>query len=509
MARIRSAGVFLACVLSLLVGHRAAAQAAPVGGQMSDDLFRLRPGRGMRASSSDPDWRNGNGDARRILPGQTLTVADIEGPGVIRHLWFTINASDARYGRWLVLRIYWDDQEEPAVEAPFGDFFAVGHGLKRTVDSQMVSVTSEGRACNCYWPMPFARRARITLTNDAKKHRIKSAYFYVDYEKLPALPSDTAYFHARYRQEYPAEPGRNYLILDTKGAGHYVGTILSAYSRTPGWFGEGDDFFYVDGQAEPGLRGTGTEDYFCDAWGFRLFNRPYYGVTVFDGYELGDRVSVYRWHVPDPVRFMKSLRVEIEHKGEMSEESGKTISGFAERADLFSSVAFWYQTGTATRFATLPPLEQRLVPQTFREWGERLGDVAVTPAGAPVVARRGELGGNGVLVRAKDTATAVALSFQLEEPARGIARLTLGTLPEGGIWSVKLDDKPLPGLSHVDTYAAVHGSRELRLGYVDLVAGAHILTFESRPPNPSSPASWLAVDALTIDHLTPHVAKKP
>ena len=219
---------------------------------------------------------------------------------------------------------------------------------------------------------------------------------------MPSLPADTAYFHAQYRQEFPAKLGQNYLLLDTEGRGQYVGTVLSVYTRTAGWFGEGDDFFFIDGEAEPSLRGTGTEDYFCDAWGFREFNRPYYGVVVQDGYELGDRVSVYRWHIKDPVRFNKSLKVEIEHKGGVDDENGKTVMGFGERADLFSSVAFWYQTGKAKRFATLPPADERVVPQTLVEFEDLTEKAKAEPAAEFISTRWPFSGGTGLFAKVRD-----------------------------------------------------------------------------------------------------------
>lgn len=469
-----------------------------------DALSRLGSGRTMRSSSSDPNWRSGNEDSRPIRPGDTLTVADLEGPGVIRHIWFTINAVDARYGRSITLRIYWDGQEEPAVESPIGDFFAVGHGSRRTVDSMPVAVTSEGRAYNCYWPMPFAKRARITLTNDSKKDRVKAVYWYVDWEKVPALPADTAYFHAQYRQEFPTQAGTNYLILDAEGAGHYVGTVLSAYCRTAGWFGEGDDFFYIDGETEPSLRGTGTEDYFCDAWGFREFCRPYYGVVQFDGFEFGDRVTVYRWHIKDPVRFTKALKVEIEHKGVMYDVHGKRVSGFEERADLFSSVAFWYQTGKARRFATLPPAHERVVPQTLVEIEARPEAAKPAPADAKVDITTSGIHSDGrqLLARFTDAGSSLTLPFLLPAKAHGVARLRLSGCPEGGIWAVSLDGKRVPG--SVDLYSHGLCAREVRIGLVDLAPGEHTLSFECLGRNPVSSAYFLGVDAITIDEVTPY-----
>ncbi len=155
-----------------------------------------------------------------------------------------------------------------------------------------------------------------------------------------------------YRQEFPCVMGRNYLIADLEGRGHYVGTVQSVYLVSPGWYGEGDDFFFIDGEKEPSLRGTGTEDYFCDGWGFREQAGPFYGAPLWEGFDTGDRGTAYRWHIPDPVVFTKSLRVEIEHKGSQSFPDG-TGSGFIERDDLMSSVAFWYQTRAAQTVACL------------------------------------------------------------------------------------------------------------------------------------------------------------
>lgn len=480
----------------------ARAQAAPGQPGDLDELSRLRDGRTMRVSSSDPDWRSGNRDARPIPPGETLTIADMDGPGAIRHIWFTVNSEDPRYGRSLTLRMYWDGQEEPAVESPIGDFFAVGHGVKRYVDSLPVSVTSEGRAFNCYWSMPFAKHARITLTNDSKQYKIKSVYWYVDYEKVPQLPPDTAYFHAQYRQEFPAKLGENYLLLDTEGRGHYVGTVLSVYCRTANWFGEGDDFFFIDGEAEPSLRGTGTEDYFCDAWGFREFSRPYYGVVLLDGYELGDRVSVYRWHIKDPVRFSKSLKVEIEHKGVMYDDKGGRVSGFHERADLFSSVAFWYQTGKARRFATLPPADERVVPMKMVEFEAFQNSAKPSPAETKVETGPSGMfsGGQQLVAKFGGEKSALSVPFTLPARAAGIARLRFAASTDGGIWSVALDGKVIG--SGVDLYSPALSVREIRVGMVNLEAGEHKLTLECRGRNPSSLGYLVGLDAMSIEEIT-------
>ncbi|MBM3498023.1 MAG: DUF2961 domain-containing protein, partial [Armatimonadetes bacterium] len=345
---------------TLLIGLAPAshAQTGPL-----DGLWRPLPGRSLRSSSADANWRDGNGDARAIEPGQTLTLGELTGPGIIQHLWFTVASDDPHYPRNLTLRIYWDGAVAPAVQTPLGDFFGVGHGLSDvTLNSLPVHISSDGRALNCYWPMPFRRQARVTVTNDSPVHRTNALFWYLDWQQVRSLPEDTRYFHAQYRQESPAAAG-DYLILDAEGEGHYVGVVYSVQNSMPGWFGEGDDRFYIDGEAEPSLRGTGTEDYFCDAWGFREFNGPYYGVSLWEGYDAGDRGTVYRWHIPDPVHFARSLRFTIEHKGSYVNEQGEFTSHFQERPDYLSSCAFWYQVPPAKRFPPLPPAAERIPPQ--------------------------------------------------------------------------------------------------------------------------------------------------
>jgi hypothetical protein len=331
---------YLGLALALGFCTQALAQLSP--GNPLAGLEKLKDFEAMRASSSAPDWRNGNDDWRPIEPGGTLTLADLKGPGMITHFWNTIAHQAPFYSRLMTLRIYWDGEKNPSVECPIGDFFGIGHGLDKSFVSLPIKVSSDGRGRNCYWPMPFRKSARITVTNESDK-RCDAFYYYLDWQQYKSLPKDTAYFHAMYRQEYPCVMGRNYLIADLVGRGHYVGTVQSVVNMSSGWYGEGDDFFFIDGEAEPRLRGTGTEDYFCDGWGFRQQDGPFYGAPLWEGYAPGNRGSVYRFHIPDPVPFKKSLRVEIEHKGSQ-EFPDKTGSGFIERDDLMSSVAFWYQT---------------------------------------------------------------------------------------------------------------------------------------------------------------------
>ncbi len=318
------------------------------------------PGRAVtqRESSFDRDWKNGNADARNFDPGQTRILADLEGPGRITHIWFTAAGNERGFPRSAVIRMYWDGSNKPAVEVPLGDFFAAGHGMQVDVNSSRVATSSFGRAYNCYWSMPFRKAARITLSNESETESM-GLYWSVEWEKR-AIPEDVPYFYAQYRQENPVKSGSDYLIADIKGKGHYAGTVLSVRASHPGWFGEGDDRFYVDGDTIPTLQGTGTEDYFNDAWAFRVVNRPYYGVSIWEGMNAGSHITAYRWHVTDPVFFEDSLKFTIEHKGNLFFENNTLAEAYTDRRpDLFSSVAFWYQQGEPDPFPELPSAREQ------------------------------------------------------------------------------------------------------------------------------------------------------
>jgi hypothetical protein len=296
---------------------------------------------------SSYDRSGANRDSLTIEPGATAVLAEIAGPGAIHHIWVTI-AAEPFYGRKLVLRMYWDEESAPSVEAPVGDFFGVGHGLNRNFSSLPIACSSDGRARNCYWYMPFLRSARVTVTNEGSRP-VAAFYYYIDYRLLPELAASTPTFHAQYRQEIPCLPNRNYLLFEAEGRGHYVGCNLSVLQRAMGWWGEGDDMVFVDGETMPSLHGTGSEDYFSDAWGMREDENLFYGCPFQEeDFQVGAKATVYRFHIPDPIPFRKSIRVTIEH-------------GHAnDRADNFSSVAYWYQTEPHRRFPALPPVDERL-----------------------------------------------------------------------------------------------------------------------------------------------------
>ena len=481
-------------ILATVALWAAPALAQQSSGNPLSGLERLKNFESMRSSSSAPDWRNGNGDARPIEAGGTLTLGEFQGPGVITHIWCTISHEVPFYSRQLTLRMYWDGEEHPSVEAPIGDFFVIGHGVDKSFISIPVRVSSDGRARNCYWPMPFRKSARITVTNDSDK-RCRSFYFYVDWQKHPTMADDTAYFHAMYRQEFPCVMGRNYLLADIEGRGHYVGTIQSVYHTSPGWYGEGDDFFFIDGEKEPRLRGTGTEDYFCDAWGFRQQDGPYYGTPLWEGRDTGDRGTAYRFHIADPVVFTKSLRAEIEHKGSQKFPDG-TSSGFIERDDLMSSVALWYQTEPHKPWPAMPPAPARL---PFTEKPLVVGWKAVptaTHSSHPlkVQALRGTTDGKQLQFRATDSHAWVEVTFQLDKPQSLQLSDKMVSAPNYGKYRVKLDGREIA--TH-DLYNPFVTPTTHRWNVQTLAAGSHTLRFECVGKSPESTGYYLGFDALS------------
>ena len=435
-----------------------------------DPLIRPIAAQAQRASSSHEDLQK-NGDARSIAPGETLVLLDTEGPGIVTHIWNTVGTTDLFSGRNLVLRIYYDHAEKPSVVAPLGDFFGIGHGAWRDVISMPVTVTSGGRSRQCFWRMPFRKAIRITVTNDADI-RVDSFYYYVDWLKVESLPEDTLYFHAAYRQEHPVQPEGNYLIADIRGRGQYVGTVLSVHQMETGWFGEGDDFFYMDGEPQPRLMGTGTEDYFGDAWGFREFCAPWNGVPIYEGVMTGDRVTAYRWHVQDPIPFQEALRLEIEHRGSVFNDRGGLtdfeLGGFLDRHDWYSSVAFWYQTPPAALDDAMPPPAGRIAPHRVFKAAD-----LVCRSEPPVLI----LPANIAVMYAPAVAKAW-LEFDLPTVKDGRYRFdaVLYHTVMSGTWKATLDGTPLG--KALDLNAPGADFRWVFLDTLDLKAGTHTLRFE-------------------------------
>jgi hypothetical protein len=296
-----------------------------------------RPKNYSAARASSFARGGGNRDTIDLPPGGgEVTLADLQGPGAITHIWMTFRGG----GRDILLRFYWEGSAHPSVEAPIGDFFGAAVGIDAVVDSFPIQVSAEGRARNCWWYMPFNRAARVTASNivppDAAEARPIQLYYYIDYRRGGKADPEIPHFHARFIETDPAPRGRMITLADIKGRGHFVGVVLGQRARTQGWFGEGDDVITVDGRLS--FAGTGTEDYFCDAWGFRPFSDLYHGVPVYEGRRIGDRLSAYRFHIADPIPFRRTFKFEIEHWPWFSPwpNTGR---------DYYSSLSFWYQTG--------------------------------------------------------------------------------------------------------------------------------------------------------------------
>jgi hypothetical protein len=343
-------------------------------------LPKLRDYESKRISSYD--MTGGNADSWRIEPGEKKVIADIKGPGCIKHIWMTLGIKKEDYCRRIVLRMYWDNCPEPSVECPIGDFFGLGHGMRKNFITLPLQMSPQnGKGFNCWWPMPFKERAVIEVENQGTESY--AHYFYIDYEIYPSVEAveGLAYFHVQWRREadtkgWAFEEGKsyadhsiqddprylnasgehNYIICEVEGDGIYCGAHLDidCFQRNPNdWYGEGDDMIFIDGEEwPPSLHGTGTEDWFhCAYCPTQEYNAPYHGVILYSGNEnwpWKGKNTVYRYHIEDPIRFRKSIKVTIEH-------------GHANKlSNDYSSTAYYYLSKPKRGGPPLPPVEERL-----------------------------------------------------------------------------------------------------------------------------------------------------
>jgi len=294
-----------------------------------------------------------------LKSNKTVILADIKGPAIINHIWITV---DIKAYRSCILRIYWDNEKNPSVETPLADFFANGHGVRYNVNSLMVAVNPSG-GFNSYWPMPFKKRCLITIENQL--HETISGFFYqITYTIVDNIPDDYGYFHAQWRISMTTREYPEHIIVDNiRGKGHYVGTFIAWTQFSDGWWGEGEIKFYIDGDKEyPTICGTGTEDYFCGAWCFAdtTFSGIYSGYPFYQK-EPGKvpKHGLYRWHITDPIRFSKDLKVTIQALGWWP--NGK----YQPLTDEIASVCYWYQTEPHNKFPLLPDLKHRLSREKY------------------------------------------------------------------------------------------------------------------------------------------------
>jgi len=503
--------------LGIVLGSAAAQRGAAL-----DGLERLREGRSRRATSAARDKSGNydptsNWDNRLVKSGESLTLADLKGPGIIKHIWITfpdehpswISKVGCANPSEIVLRMYWDGRGKPDVESPLGDFFAGGFGMRMTVESMPVQVEN-GRSYNCFWPMPFRKSAKIVITNESKKPLV-ALYWNIDWIQKESLPPDTAYFCAQYRREFPCKEGKDYLILDAEGPGHYVGTVLSVRSRSPEWFGEGDEKIYIDGEEKASIWGTGTEDYFLCAWGLREASFPYFGVPYTEGWgEIGSKTIAYRWHITDPIVFTKSIRVTIEHYGWISadERPDNKIHGFTERTDDYASVAFWYQVGPSKEFATLPSAEERKLPQidtifSGKDYGEKI------PHGVgKAMVQEGYMWTNAgqILYQPPEAEEAwLEAPFTVEKREPKCLVLVLTHSYDFGIYQVSLDAKLLG--KPINLYSPETTVKEHHIKNLWIKPGKHVIRLHCVGKDPRSSKHWLGFDSLRLRERRAIVSK--
>ncbi len=525
MGLFNRSGSGVVCLLALaglvLVGGSACS------GDVLGDLAKPHDGRSMRATSTrkigadgkpDPNGvpdPNSNYDNSNVPPGQRKVLMDVKGPGVITHMWITFLGPEpqgwAKKGsanhQEMLLRIYWDGSQRPGVEAPVGDFFANSFGKRSPVVSLPV-IVEDADSYNCFWHMPFRKSARVEIVNESDK-QISLLYYNIDWVKKNSIPEDTPYFYAQYRQEYPAEKGKDYVVLDTKGKGHYVGTVLSVRTRSPSWFGEGDEKVYIDGEEKPSIWGTGTEDYFLSAWGLKTTSTPYFGVPYFDQWGIvGGHTSAYRWHIADPFVFNAGIRVTFEHYGWISPDENpqfKTDS-WNEREDDYSSVAFWYQTGTPTFAARAPHARERALPSIERKT-VLARDFAAEPhhGQGEAVAQSLDFYPEGHLLykpeRQENAWLEIPFEVQKKEPLRLL--LVATHAPDYGRYEVSLNGIQLGGV--VDLYSPEVKSWEHHLLDFWPEPGQYTLRLACAGKAPVSDGYYLGIESVRLRERRPRV----
>ncbi|HZZ57531.1 MAG TPA: DUF2961 domain-containing protein [Opitutaceae bacterium] len=479
-------------VLAAFAASRGPAQ-EPLYFSPLSGLANPRPGRAMHEGSWDRHHQND--DALHIDAGKTVTLFEHQGAGCVHRFWVTIAPrEDVAILSEVILRMYWDGDEYPSVECPIGAFFGVGFGEQKDYISAVLEETSGGY--NCFWPMPFHRSARWTLTNGSGR-KLDSFYYNIDYTALDSLPADTRQFHAQFRRENPTTPGRNYTILDTPGEGHYVGTALFMAGREL-YFLEGNEMVYIDGEEKPSIEGTGTEDYFCSGWYFDrgLYSAPYHGVVIKD--ENPARVSAYRWHIEDAIPFHKSIRFTIEHG-----------TGNGVTAD-YSSVAYYYLAGPSPK---PPPLPADLLPSHFTRAAvmripgaieaESLKDSARVTEGGVWDQDMGNWeygadwsGRHALFWEARGPGAEMTLP--LPAPAAGRYRLTARMVSGSGFAQVRFVVNGQPAGGTVNLYAPEVKPVEVPLGVVDLRAGANPLTVTVAGKDAQAVTYRVGIDAFTL-----------
>jgi hypothetical protein len=495
--------------------------AKPLEGRSRQATSVFRKGaNGQYDPKADPlmdDTVMSNWDRFNVEPGKKHVLLDAKGPGVITHIFCTFlppqphpwAPQGSANHQEMLLRIYYDDEKEPAVEAPLGDFFANAFGNRAEVISLPV-IVEDADSYNCFWRMPFRKSIRIEILNQGTKP-ITKLYYGVDWMQLDRLAEDTPYFYARYRQEYPVKHGQDYLILDTQGKGHYVGTVLSVRMRSPAWFGEGDPKIYIDGERKPSMWGTGTEEYFLSSWGLKKNMTPYSGVPQFEQRGVGTLTSAFRWHLSDPIVFNKGIKVTIEHFGWMSEDENPDYKAMSwnEREDDYSSVAFWYQTGVPTFCPKVPDATERRLPNLDRivVYAKDFKDAKYHGAGAVWVQTRHKLHDQPQLAfkpeAANDGWIEIPFEVKKKEPLRLLVKATCG--PDFGRYQASLNGIKLG--APVDFYSPQLTSKEFFLMDFWPEPGPYTLRLECVGKRYLSESYYLALESVRLRQRRPRVER--
>ncbi len=443
------------------------------------------------------DRSGGNGDAREVKPGQTLTILDYKGAGIIHRFWVTIAPrSDMYIHRQAILRMYWDDEPTPSVEVPIGDFFGVGFGEQVDYISMPLNETSGGY--NCYWPMPFHKSARWTITNMSSKN-LDNFYYNIDFTGFKSIAKDLRHFHAQWRRENPTSKNKNYTILEATGKGHFVGTALFMQNLHGKDFGflEGDEMIYFNGEDKPSVNGTGTEDYFSSGWYFDrgLYSAPYHGVTILDTQK--GRVSAYRWHIEDAMPFDKSIKVSIEH-GTANEQE----------AD-YSSVAYFYQSEPHAPFPTFPTDASKLLPFMPPPPFKIMGAIEAESMLSTAAVQGGEIesqvmtgfkgdwsGETQLLWKGQKEGSSLTLNIPAKADGEYDVTAYLTKAPDYGIMQVALGDQVS---EKIDLYGpAVAPSGPISLGKWKLKSGDNKFVITVVGKNPVSTSTIAGIDAFVI-----------
>lgn len=506
----------------------------PAGAASLSELAKPIEGRSMRASSTHRAGADGkydpaappkgdlteasNRDNQSLAPGAARVLLDASGPGVITHIWLTFLGPEPH--TWaprgsanhqeMLLRIFWDGSSRPGVEAPVGDFFANAFGHRSEVISLPV-VVEDADSYNCFWHMPFRKSARVEIINQGTKP-VSLLYYNIDWIKKDSLPEDTPYFYAQYRQEYPATKGSDYVVLETQGKGHYVGTVLSVRTRSPAWFGEGDEKVYIDGETNASIWGTGTEDFFLSAWGLQRTSTPFFGVPYFDQWGIvGGHTSAYRWQIADPFVFKTGIKVAFEHFGWIApdENPGNKSTSWNEREDDYSSVAFWYQTGTPTFTARAPDASARKLPSLERHVVYARDCIWETNHSAGAVSKQTLAlydSGPQVFFKPADPTKAwfeVPFNVSKKEPLRLLLRLTKSY--DYGRYRAFLNGIAVG--PEIDLYSPDIDSQEFHLLDFWPEPGPYVLRLESAGQHPVSTGNYLGIESLRLRERRPRVAE--